>query len=462
MPVKYPCNVCHRPVAKNHKGIQCDICDQWVHIRCNHTSIGEYQNLQRDDKSWCCQKCTLSNIPFSSTTRDSLKLLNQGKRSLFAEIFDPNENPNIDFFRDIKDSLSDEITKNELNESIDCQYRSINELNEQIDTNKNSNLSLLHLNINSLKLHHSEFDVLLKNCNIKFDVIGITETGLNELNNNENTSLDGYHEPEDTLATRSKGGTRLYVSEDLNHIPRKDLQISKKNLLESTCIEILNKNHTNTIVSCIYRHPDMNLAEFNILYDELLSKLRTENKNIFILGDFNIDLLKTSNHTESDTFLNNNLSSCIRPLITRPTRITAHSKTLIDNIFTNNIEDEIMSGNIICTISDHLPQYAVVKLVTEKNHPKQKKQTFKNYKKFNLPNFCENLNKINWDQLHANENSNKKFDTFIKTINNLIESNTPTETKKLLFKKSHKPWITQGVLISIETKKKLAKKIHAH
>ena len=459
MPVKYPCNVCHKSVAKNHRGIQCDICDQWVHIKCNHTSNSEYLNLQTDESSWCCQQCTLSTIPFSSTSKASLELLNQGKRSLFTDIFDPNSNPNIEFFRDIRDKLSDEFTDSEITVPADCHYTSLVELNKNNDINKTSNFSLLHLNTNSLKLHFSELDTLLKNCNIKFDVIGISETGLNMLNNNEQTNIDGYHEPEDTFATRSKGGTRLYVSEDLNYIPRKDLQISKKNLLESTCIEILNKENPNTIVVCIYRHPDMNLTEFNIIYEELLSKLKIENKGLFILGDFNIDLLKTSNHVESDTFFNNNLSYCLRPLITRPTRITAHSKTLIDNIFTNNIEDDIVSGNLVCTISDHLPQFAVVKnLNVNDTIPKNKTKTFKNYKKFNLQNFITDFMKINWDVVYENEVTNDKFEIFIKTINDLIENNTPTETKKILIKKSHKPWITQGVLNSINTKNKLSKK----
>ena len=323
-------------------------------------------------------------------------------------------------------------------------------------SNKNSNFSILHLNINSLKLHHSELDTLIKNCNIKFDVIGISETGLNKLNDNENTDLDGYHKPDDTLSTHSKGGTRIYVSEELNHIPRKDLQISKKGLIESTCVEILNKNKPNIIAICIYRHPDMNLCDFNILYEELLAKTRLENKNVFIVGDFNIDLLKTSSHVESDNFLTNNLSSCFRPLITRPTRITPHSKTLIDNIFTNNLEENITSGNLICSISDHLPQFAIIEEIkTEPTTTKQKRISFKNYKKFDLRKFTSDLNKIDWDLVHAGENSDNKFQTFIRTINELVDSNTPTETHKIYLKKSHKPWITQGVLKSIATRKDL-------
>ena len=47
------------------------------------------------------------------------------------------------------------------------------------------------------------------------------------------------------------------------------------------------------------------------------------------------------------------------PLILQPTRITSHSNTLIDNIF-NVIDPDIISGNLTATISDHLPQFAII------------------------------------------------------------------------------------------------------
>ena len=47
-------------------------------------------------------------------------------------------------------------------------------------------------------------------------------------------------------------------------MPRQDLRICKLNELESTFIEITNpKKKTNIIIGCIYRHPTMNLNQFN-------------------------------------------------------------------------------------------------------------------------------------------------------------------------------------------------------
>ena len=42
------------------------------------------------------------------------------------------------------------------------------------------------------------------------------------------------------------------------------------------------------------------------------------------------------------------------PLIARPTRITSHTATLIENIFTNNFSDRSRSGLLFTDISDHL------------------------------------------------------------------------------------------------------------
>ena len=44
----------------------------------------------------------------------------------------------------------------------------------------------------------------------------------------------------------------------------------------------------------------------------------------------------------------------------QPTKITSHSNTLINNMFSIVIDPEIMSGNLTATISDHLPQFSSI------------------------------------------------------------------------------------------------------
>ena len=42
MAVKFPCKICKKPVAQNHKAIFWDICDTWVHIKCNKINNQTY------------------------------------------------------------------------------------------------------------------------------------------------------------------------------------------------------------------------------------------------------------------------------------------------------------------------------------------------------------------------------------------------------------------------------------
>ena len=79
-----------------------------------------------------------------------------------------------------------------------------------------------------------------------------------------------------------------------------------------------------------------------------------KNKISVFLGDFNLNLLNYNDHQPTNDFLDSLASNSFIPYILHPTRITSHSKTLIDNIFSNYISHEIISGNITATISDHL------------------------------------------------------------------------------------------------------------
>ena len=79
---------------------------------------------------------------------------------------------------------------------------------------------------------------------------------------------------------------------------------------------------------------------------EIASK---ERKQAFLLGEFNLNLLNYNDHQPTNDFLDSLASNSFISYILHPTKITSHSKTLIDNIFSNFI-----SGNITATISDHL------------------------------------------------------------------------------------------------------------
>ena len=85
--------------------------------------------------------------------------------------------------------------------------------------------------------------------------------------------------------------------------------------------------------------------------------MKKEKTKCYIMGDFNINLLNVENHEPSNTFLNLLYANSFVPMITKPTRITKTSFTIIDNIFTNDLSsvDGTKYGILFSDISDHFP-----------------------------------------------------------------------------------------------------------
>jgi hypothetical protein len=51
-PVRYPCGKCSKPVKRNQRGIYCEDCTYWYHIKCIDLPKDEYQRLSTSSESW--------------------------------------------------------------------------------------------------------------------------------------------------------------------------------------------------------------------------------------------------------------------------------------------------------------------------------------------------------------------------------------------------------------------------
>ena len=104
-----------------------------------------------------------------------------------------------------------------------------------------------------------------------------------------------------------------------------------------------------------------------------------------LIGDFNIDLLKYDANTDSPTFLDLMYTNFLLPYISTPRSVTAHSKTLIDNICSSNIEDGLISGNVTTNITDHYAQFLLNKdIKLQHTYQELFRYNFKNFKMLNL------------------------------------------------------------------------------
>ena len=109
---------------------------------------------------------------------------------------------------------------------------------------------------------------------------------------------------------------------------------------------------------------DQFIDEFNLILQtfEELNYFETlcQSSNDHICGDYNIDLLQIENSTKVNLFYQNMSLSGFFPKITLPTRLSETTCTLIDNIITNNIDNNHLSGVLTRKISDHQMNFCMI------------------------------------------------------------------------------------------------------
>ena len=96
----------------------------------------------------------------------------------------------------------------------------------------------------------------------------------------------------------------------------------------------------------------------------MLQKVQKEDKCLFILGDFNINLLNYEAHSETNDFITLVVSHYLLSYILLPSRVTYHTATIIDNIFSNNCKYDTINRTLLSQVSDHFPQFLRIKNVS--------------------------------------------------------------------------------------------------
>ena len=158
------------------------------------------------------------------------------------------------------------------------------------DKFKIKGLHLLHLIVNSL---------LMINLDSNADVIGITESKLYDCILDSEIQIDNYQILR-CDRNRKGRGVACYVRNDLSYIEKNFFPEEIENIF----FEILLLKTKPITVTIIYRRPNQN--NFLQTLNEKFAKLDTLKKELYILGDFNINLYQNQNHTG---YKNNNLVS---------------------------------------------------------------------------------------------------------------------------------------------------------
>ena len=188
---------------------------------------------------------------------------------------------------------------------------------------------------------------------------------------------------------------------------------------------------------------------------DIRHNLRHYKKRCMLLGDYNINLLRTDSHSETSDFVDDMYSDLFMPAITKPTRITDKSATLIDNIFSNNMETESIQGILYTGISDHLPVFLIYSDVKVKATPRKEFIFKRSFSPENVDRFCVALNAIDWNSILYGINDPQLSFTIFHTRYLLLYNRFFPLKKVKLGYKTNKPWLTRGIKNSIKTKNKM-------
>ena len=153
------------------------------------------------------------------------------------------------------------------------------------------------------------------------------------------------------------GGLMIYIHNQFKH-KLVDTIRQEATGWEYLCIELSHHEpHSQKYLLCnVYRKPGQLLDDFTLFLEEFalfVRMVKQLNRSSHICGDYNIDLLKIKTNKHFNDFFDNLISVGFFPKITLPTRFTEQSSTLIDNVFSNNIEEREISGILLNHISDH-------------------------------------------------------------------------------------------------------------
>lgn len=330
-----------------------------------------------------------------------------------------------------------------------CKYFDIDSFNKLCLANK-TGFTIFHHNSRSLIKNFNDITTFISLLSNDFSIIGFTETWFNN-RSSPLTHLNNYTLVENHRDERRGGGVCLFVNNNICFKERLDLSIFNESI-ESIFIEVT-ETHTKKkmIIGCIYRPPSGSIDDFNFNVQHISNIISHHNYDSYIMGDFNIDL---SDVNKSTGFLNLLYSTGFNPTITKPTRITATSATILDNIVTN-VESTTIPGILVTDISDHFPIFL---LIPTKNNRPMNFMYRRNYKPDNIRRFNYEIENKNWNDVLSQTDVNAAYNTFFESFNYTYNNCFPIcyVSKRKRRKKKH-PWITTGMLTSIKRKNKLFK-----
>ena len=432
---KFPCDVCAKPVRSNQKGIMCDGCDKWFHLKCITMDLRTYIDLSSSDEQWFCDGIACAS-PFNfsdSFFEPTVSADNVGT----SMISTASENGNPSTFSSAF-SLTRHINARPSNDCIKC----------------------LLLNVRSIryKIHDLQTLLLMDD----FDIIALTETWLDENFDDRELHLDDYNIFRRDRRGRG-GGVLLATKLYLPCIRRYDLEVDA----EMVVCQITTSASQHLLFSVFYRPPNAGEAFLESFKNFLDVTSNTGVTDVVITGDFNFPCMDwstgsatvTDNLTESFCeILDDNFLIQTNHYVTRfkDTGSAISSGNILDLVLTNNdalIVDTSVYPNSFD--SDHLPVCFSIKSKFKRPSNNTTRKLYC-YDKADFDGLRNSLSHVPWELFISSDDIDSSAVFFQDQVLAAVEQHIPTMKLK---QKARPPWIDKDVMKLVRKKKALWKRL---
>ena len=326
-------------------------------------------------------------------------------------------------------------------------YYSIENYNSSFKDSPSS-LNIFSFNVRSFKRNGELFTSFLKSLYKLPDIVVLTETWIDNIDK-DTYAMEGYNEFHTIREHGRSGGVTIYSSGSLSVRPVNELTLCSETI--ETCVVECIAGGEEFILFAIYRPHSDSIDQFCNILNVMLNSPLLRNKPVIVLGDLNIDLLKSYKQNICN-FMETMQSLSYIPLITKATRFPNTEETgtpsLLDHVWTNSLK-RFSSGIIAVDLTDHCPVF--LNLPVHVCIDKKIKLTFRVHSPTAIEEFKGKLR--DWLEYVSFEvDINTLTEEIINGLNRLYISCFPLKTKWVSPKRLSKPWLTSAILNSIKTK----------
>ena len=401
------CNICNKEITALQYDMSCNTCQRHTHRKCSDMSLKQYKGQKNKTRSknvhlkWNCLKCrTTENINYSSF-----------KKKLCTE-----------------DQLPDDWDLIRRGKGKD----------EEI---------FLHFNARSILGKEDDLENIANN--IKPAAIFITESWMDDSCPKGSAVPENYKiirkdrsvEYKNKYGKTNGGGVAVLI--------RKGVEIKVETKLQHDLNEILwctlRIKTAKYMIGVVYRASYTELLKSdkngNIEMEELLQK--TLHNNLILIGDFNCDMKKTDITQDSKTLFNLAEEYKLKQLISKPTRFSETSATIIDHIWVREEDSLVRKAGTCEGLSDHCGIYCYIKA---KVNIEEEEITCRSYKSFNIDSYNEDVKifveESNYKESMERKDLNAAFNSWLAAVQKAANKHAPVKTFKNKEKQINIPWYT--------------------